>query len=83
MADGHFHLLCRMHLGKEYTDEEIRQRYRTFFEGEEDDKDRELTDEKVERFREKWADLSEFIRDLKQSVIRGRRNFVIYSVGDC
>ncbi len=51
MADGHFHLLCRMHLGKDYTDEEIRQRYKTFFEGEEDGKDRELTDDQVERFR--------------------------------
>ena len=52
-----------MHLGKEHTDEEIRQRYRTFFEGQEEDRDRELTDDQVERFREKWADLSEFIRD--------------------
>lgn len=67
---NHFHLLCRMHLGKDYTDEEIRQRYKAFFEGEEDDKDRELTDDQVEGFREKWADLSEFIRDLKQTFSR-------------
>lgn len=70
LMGNHFHLLCRMHLGKDYTDEEIRQRYKAFFEGEEDDKDRELTDDQVERFREKWADLSEFIRDLKQTFSR-------------
>ncbi len=28
-----FHILCGMHLGKDYTDEEIRQRYKAFFEG--------------------------------------------------
>ena len=70
MAGRHFHLLCRMHLGKDYTDEDIRQRYKAFFEGEDDMKDRELTDYQVERFREKWADLSEFIKDLKQGFSR-------------
>jgi len=70
MADGHFHLLYRMHLGKDYTDEQIRQRYRAFFEGEADDKDRELTDDQVEGFRKKWEDLSEFMRDLKQTFSR-------------
>ncbi len=70
LMGSHFHLLCRMHLGKQYADEEIRQRYKAFFEGEEDVKDRELTDDQVERFREKWADLSEFIKDLKQGFSR-------------
>jgi len=51
MADGHFHLLCRMHLGSEYTDDDIRQRYSAFSEGELDAKNRELTDSQVERFR--------------------------------
>jgi len=59
-----------MHLGKDYTDEQIRQRYRAFFEGEADDKDRELTDDQVEGFRRKWEDLSEFMRDLKQTFSR-------------
>ncbi len=70
LMGNHFHLLCRMHLGKDYTDENIRQRYKTFFAGEEDNRDRELTDDQVERFRVKWEDLSEFIRDLKQSFSR-------------
>ena len=59
-----------MHLGRDYTDEEIRRRYKAFFEGETDDRDRELTDNQVERFRKKWEDLSEFIKDLKQNFSR-------------
>ena len=70
---NHFHLLTRMHLGSEYTDEEIKERYKRFFEGgedEEDNKDRELTDGQVAFFRAKWEDLSEFIKDIKQGFSR-------------
>ena len=68
---NHFHLLCRMHLGTGYTDDEIRERYRALFEGQlEDVEDRELTDDQVQRFREKWEDLSEFVKDLKQGFSR-------------
>ena len=67
---SHFHLLCRMHLGSEYSDEEIKKRYTDYFKGKEDNKDRELTDDQVEYFRAKWEDLSEFIRDVKQGFSR-------------
>ena len=67
---NHFHLLCRMHLGSHYTDEEIRGRYKAFFETLEDQEPEELTDDQVQRFREKWEDLSEFIKDLKQGFSR-------------
>jgi len=70
LMGNHFHLLCRMHLGGDYSDDEIRQRYKAFFEGELDAKDRELTDDQVERFRKKWEDLSEFMKDLKQTFSR-------------
>ena len=73
MAGGHFHLLTRMHLGSEYTDEEIKERYKKFFEGgedEEDNKDRELTDGQVAFYRAKWEDLSEFVKDIKQGFSR-------------
>ncbi len=70
LMGNHFHLLCRMHLGKDYTDEDIRQRYQAFFADEEDKKDLELTEDQVARFRQKWEDLSEFIRDLKQNFSR-------------
>jgi len=70
LMGNHFHLLCRMHLGKDYTDEEIRQRYKALFEGETDDRDRELTDDQVQGFREKWENLSEFIKDMKQGFSR-------------
>jgi len=67
---NHFHLLCRMHLGSEYSDETIRKRYKRLFADEEVKKDRELTDGQVEFFRAKWEDLSEFIKDLKQNFSR-------------
>jgi putative transposase len=70
LMGNHFHLLCRMHLGGEYSDDDIRQRYGAFFEGEQDAKDRKLTDDQIGRFREKWADLSEFMKDLKQTFSR-------------
>ena len=70
LMGNHFHLLCRMHLGEDYTDENIRLRYKAFFEGEADAKDRELTDDQVECLRKKWSDLSEFMKDLKQTFSR-------------
>ena len=71
LMGNHFHLLTRMHLGTEYTDEEIKERYKAFFEGdEEDNKDRELTDGQVAFYRAKWEDLSEFIKDIKQGFSR-------------
>ena len=57
-------------MGREYADDDIRQRYKAFFEGEIDGKDRELTDDQVERLRKKWEDLSEFMKDLKQNFSR-------------
>ena len=73
---SHFHLLCRMHLGSEYSDEEIKKRYKDFFKGDEENKDRELSDSQIEYFRSKWEDLSEFIKDVKQGFSRfyNRRN---------
>jgi putative transposase len=48
IMDTHFHLLCRMHMGSEFSDEEIKQRYQDFFKDDEDRKDLELTDGQVE-----------------------------------
>jgi putative transposase len=70
LMGNHFHLLVRMHPGSKYTDKQIKKRYKDFFKGIEDNKDRELTDSQVEYFRAKWEDLSEFIRDIKQGFSR-------------
>jgi len=80
MADGHFHILCRMHLEREYTDDDIRQRYKAFIEGELDTKDRELTDVQVERFRKRWEDLSEFMKDLNFLTDKEKKPKVIQSL---
>ena len=66
----HFHLLARMHVGTDFTDEEIRKRYEGFFATDGKDKPLDLTDGQVSHFRNKWEDLSEFVRDIKQGFSR-------------
>lgn len=72
LMGNHFHLLVRMHPGKDYTSGEINRRYKAFFEANISQKDDapELTDWQVSHFRSKWEDLSEFVRDIKQGFSR-------------
>ena len=72
LMGNHFHLLVRMHPGKNYTSEEINRRYKNFFKerlGQKDDTP-DLTDGQISHFRSKWEDLSEFVRDIKQGFSR-------------
>lgn len=70
LMGNHFHLLVRMHPGSNYTDEEIKKRYKDFFKDDVENKDRELTDGQVNYYRSKWEDLSEFIKYIKQGFSR-------------
>lgn len=70
LMGNHFHLLIRMSLGKDYTDEEIQERYRNFFGSDAKDKAPDLTDGQIPHFRSRWEDLSEFIKDIKQGFSR-------------
>ncbi|MDZ4183825.1 MAG: transposase [Desulfuromonadales bacterium] len=64
---NHVHLLVRMQPGEAFSDDDIRHRFRRYYgEGSK----RELLDGQIPLLREKWASLSEFVKDLKQSFSR-------------
>ena len=52
-----------MQPGEDYTDAEIRKRFRVYYG---DDDERELEDGQIPFFREKWASLSELMKEIKQ-----------------
>ena len=62
---NHFHLLVRMFPESYFTDEDIKNRYVRFY-----GNDRAFSQEMVSGFRLKWASLSEFIKDIKQTFSR-------------
>ena len=65
---NHFHLLVRMHPGDGYDDEEVKRRYRVYY-GE--DSQREVNDEDtIQDLREKWCNLSEYVKEIKQDFSR-------------
>ncbi len=62
---NHFHLLARMHLDSEYSDEQLIKRYKLFY-----GKDKLMPEGKINLFREKWSSLSEFVKEIKQQFTR-------------
>jgi REP element-mobilizing transposase RayT len=75
---NHVHLLVRMRLPDEFPDEEVRRRFSLYY-GEA--RAQTLSDAQLPFYREKWASLSEFVKDVKQSFSRqynkthGRRGY--------
>jgi len=67
LMGNHFHLLVRMHPGEDYSDEEIKKRFSLLYG---DDKNRNLGDGQIPSLREKWADLSQYVKEIKQSFSR-------------
>ncbi len=62
---NHFHLIVRMLPGSDFSDDEIKSRYKRFY-----GDVREFPQEKVPAFRFKWASLSELVREIKQTFSR-------------
>jgi putative transposase len=62
---NHLHLLVRMLPEPYFTNEEIKSRYVSFY-----GDDLEFPREKVSDFRLKWASLSEFVKEIKQTFSR-------------
>ncbi|MCF8146170.1 MAG: hypothetical protein K9N21_19860, partial [Deltaproteobacteria bacterium] len=60
-------LLVRMHPGSEYSDEEIKRRFKLYYG---DDEKRDLEEKGIPGLRRKWASLSEFIKEIKQGFSR-------------
>jgi len=75
---NHFHIALRMHPGETGSDDEVRKRFAIYYGS---DGDRELTEGQIPAFRAKWASLSEYVREIKQTFSRyfnkthGRRGF--------
>ena len=61
----HFHGLTRIHSGSEFSDEEIQRRYTAYY----GDKN-VLTAGQIKGYRKKWEDLSEYMKDIKQTFAR-------------
>lgn len=67
LMGNHFHLLVRMNPESDYSDEEIRRRHKLYY-GEKGKL--ELTEGRITYFRERWSDLSEYVKDIKQTFSR-------------
>ena len=62
---NHFHLLVRMFPESYFTDEQIKDRYVKFY-----GDGHEFSELKIPDYRLKWASLSEFVKEIKQSFSR-------------
>lgn len=68
VMSNHIHLLCRILPGEKYSDEEITERFKLYYNNGEDK--RELMPGQIPFFREKWGKLSEFVKEIKQTFTR-------------
>ena len=67
---NHFHLCVRMLPGDAVDDDEIEARFKRYYGKMLSQKKRKLLPGQIESFRLKWADLSEFVREIKQRFSR-------------
>jgi REP element-mobilizing transposase RayT len=65
VLSNHIHILVRMLPDHYFTDAEIKKRFELFYGG-----DREFSEERIAHYREKWSNLSEFVKDIKQTFSR-------------
>jgi putative transposase len=63
---NHFHLVVRMHPGDDCSEQEIGQRFSRYYGKEK----RILMPGQIPSFRAKWASISEYVREIKQSFSR-------------
>ena len=63
IMSNHFHLLVRMETGENYSDEEVHQRLKIFYEHDY----AELRFSDLDRVREKLGNLSEYLKGIKQT----------------
>jgi putative transposase len=61
LMGNHFHLLVRMHPGENQTDEEIKRRFSLYYGHE-----TEIREGQIPHLREKWANISEYVKEIKQ-----------------
>lgn len=67
LMGNHFHLVARMQPGDAYPDDAIRKRFERYCQ---QDKKRVLLPGQIPTFRNEWASLSEFVKEIKQGFSR-------------
>jgi len=78
LMGNHFHLLVRMQPEAEFSDDEVRTRFQRYYGAA---SERQLLDGQVPTRRAKWANLSDYVKEIKQSFSRwynkrhGRKGF--------
>jgi REP element-mobilizing transposase RayT len=65
VMDNHVHILVRMLPDRNFSDEEIERRYKLYY-----GDDAVFPLGRIDHFRKKWASLSEFVREVKQTFSR-------------
>ena len=65
LMGNHFHLVVRMHTADEYSDENVKERFIRYY-----GDTRTLMPGQIPTFRQKWASLSEFMKEIKQGFSR-------------
>ena len=63
---NHFHLLVKMEIAEDYSDDEVKERLALLFRKD----NREITDGQLPWFRDKLTNLSEFVKEIKQRFTR-------------
>ncbi len=67
LMGNHFHLLVRMQPEAAFSDDEIRTRFQRYHGA---DSERQLLDGQIPTLRAKWANLSDYVKEIKQSFSR-------------
>lgn len=68
LMGNHFHLVVRMQPGEEYSDVEVKRRYSIYYQ--DNDKRDEPLPGQIAMYRHKWEQLSEFMKEIKQTFSR-------------
>jgi REP element-mobilizing transposase RayT len=65
VMSNHFHLVTRMYPAEYFSDDLVRERLEKWFpEG------REISEQTIARFRDRWSSLAQFVKDIKQGFTR-------------
>ncbi len=76
LMGNHIHIVVRMHIGEDFSDDEIKRRFSLCYGDEKD-----IGNKQIPFYREKWASLSAYMKEIKQTFTRyynkihGRRGY--------
>ena len=64
---NHFHLVVRMKSSEGISDEEIKQRFDSYYNKDKKETDKAFAEGQIPCLRQKWSNLSEYVKDIKQN----------------